>query len=124
MSRNAQFAFRVRQEEDRVPSRTIVVTTLVAIGTAAMAMIASSLLLVAVSGGLRPDEAGPGGPRPGPRTLAGLEQTPILAAEVGLDLHNAQRRELQAWGWADRDAGLARIPIDRAIDLVVSESPR
>jgi len=41
---------------------------------------------------------------------------------VAWDLRDAQRRELAGWGWVDRDAGIARIPIDRAMDLVVKES--
>jgi hypothetical protein len=41
---------------------------------------------------------------------------------VAGDLRDAQRRELAGWGWGDRDAGIARIPIDRAMDLVVKES--
>jgi hypothetical protein len=32
----------------------------------------------------------------------------------------ARREELARWSWADRRAGLARMPIDRAIDLYVS----
>ena len=37
------------------------------------------------------------------------------------DLRERQRRELESWGWVDRKAGIAKIPIDRAIDIVAKE---
>jgi hypothetical protein len=30
---------------------------------------------------------------------------------------------LSGYAWVDRDAGVARIPIDRAMDLVLEEAP-
>jgi len=36
-----------------------------------------------------------------------------------LDAYRAQEAELlHSYGWVDKDAGVARIPIDRAIDLI------
>ena len=58
-----------------------------------------------------------------PRSIAGVEQTPIERAEDGIALRTRQRAGLRSWGWADRDAGMERIPIDRAKDLVVERAP-
>lgn len=33
-------------------------------------------------------------------------------------LRNSERAELNSYGWVDRDAGIARIPIDRAIEII------
>ena len=116
--------FEVRQEDDVIATRAIVRVGAVGALIAVLAVVAAGVLLAAVDGGLRPSTAGPGGERPAVRTISGIEQTPILNARVGLDLRARQLNELRLWGWADRDAGLATIPIDRAIDVVVSgEAP-
>lgn len=46
---------------------------------------------------------------------------PRLQTEPIADLHELRARDqalLSGYGWVDRDAGLVRIPIERAIDLV------
>ncbi len=48
-------------------------------------------------------------------------QTGIAADWVKQDA--AVREHLQTYGWIDRRAGVVRIPIDRAIDLLVAEAP-
>jgi len=68
---------------------------------------------------LRRSFAGASGPRPAPRELSNVEQTPIWGSPLGEDLRARQRRELDEWGWVDRRAGIANIPIDRAMDLLV-----
>jgi hypothetical protein len=50
-----------------------------------------------------------------------VEQTLIRSTRRGLDLNDVQRRELTRWGWADRARGLARIPIDQAMDLAADQ---
>jgi hypothetical protein len=50
---------------------------------------------------------------------------PRLQARPADDLAALRAREdaaLSAWGWSDRRAGLARVPIERAMELVVEES--
>lgn len=37
-------------------------------------------------------------------------------------LRAEQQGELHSYGWVDEKAGVVRVPIDRAMDLVVSES--
>jgi hypothetical protein len=122
MSEHADFV--VRQEDDAVDARRLGRVGVVSVVAGAAGVFFSSLLLVLVTGTLRPSAAGPAGPRPAPRALSGLEQTPILDAREGLDRREAQRRELSRWGWADRKARVAVIPIDRAIDVVVAQEAR
>jgi hypothetical protein len=116
--------FEVRQEEDRVSSPTLLRVAVVSLVVGAAGVFVAGLLLVASTGALRPDFAGREGPRGVPLSLSHIEQTPIWSARVGLDLREAQRRELETWGWADRKAGVATIPIDRAIDIVAKEGSR
>jgi hypothetical protein len=61
-----------------------------------------------------------------PRAALGAgspEQTPIETTERGLALRARQEEQLAHYGWVDRDAGIARIPIERALDLRAEGSP-
>jgi hypothetical protein len=110
----------VHQEDDAIASTRL--ARLAAGGTVILCagVVVAGALLVAVTGRIRPA----GGSQQGPAQIAGIEQTPVREMRSGLDLQEAQRRELDRWGWADRQAGIATIPIDRAIDRVVEEAAR
>ena len=41
---------------------------------------------------------------------------------LGTALNRRKREELGRFGWVDRDRGLAQIPIEDAMNLVVEES--
>jgi len=45
------------------------------------------------------------------------EQTPIESSERGRTLRTQQEQQLARYGWVDRQAGIVRIPIERAIEL-------
>ncbi|HEV7555187.1 MAG TPA: hypothetical protein VGO00_07035 [Kofleriaceae bacterium] len=50
-----------------------------------------------------------------------LENALFDVANHGQDSIAAGRRELDRYDWVDREAGVVRIPIDRAIDAVVAD---
>jgi hypothetical protein len=116
--------FEVHQEGDDIATSTVVGAALSAAAIAALAVGFAAFVLVATTGALRPSAAGPGGPRPGPRSISLVEQTPLRDTTTASRLREGQRRDLERWGWIDRDAGVARIPVERAIDVVVSEQAR
>jgi hypothetical protein len=117
-------SFEVRQEEDRVASGRIVAVALGWTALGALGVLGAAIMLIAVAGSLRPSAAGPAGPEHGGARISGVEQTPLANAKDGIDLRERQRAELDSWGWADRDAGIARVPIGYAVDLVLSgEAP-
>lgn len=113
--------FEVRQEEDRIPARRVTV-----IGVSSVVLFFGSLgvaaLLLGVFSSGRAADAFGGGPAPkaAPSTIGTVEQTLATAAQRGIDVKDRDRDALSSWGWVDRDAGVARIPIDRAIDVFVS----
>jgi hypothetical protein len=115
-------SFQPRQEEDLVPSRRLVRIGVVSLVVGALGVVAATALLLVCIGSVAPDMAAGKGPGPAPRTIAHVEQTPIWQTRAGEDLRAEQRRRLASWGWVDRDAGVARIPIDRAMDVVVGRS--
>jgi hypothetical protein len=114
--------FEVHQEADVVPAGILVRVGVVGIFVGVVGVFAAGLLLAVTVGSVQPSFAGPSGPAPVARTISGVEQTPIWQSKAGEDLRDQQRRELGRWSWVDRKAGLANIPIDRAMDLVVEES--
>jgi hypothetical protein len=116
--------FDVRQEADEVSTATLLRVGISSILIGALGIFFAGLTLVVTVGTLQPNEAGPRGPRPAPRTLSHIEQTPIWQSKAGIDLRDAQRRELESWGWVDRRAGVAKIPIERAMDIVAKEASR
>jgi hypothetical protein len=116
--------FRVRQEEDAIAARPVAMTAALSVIIGSAGVFFAGFLLTTATGALRPDVGGKTGKRAGGRTISQVEQAPIEVWRPGIDLRDRQRRELESWGWVDRDAGIAKIPIDRAIDLVVSGSVR
>ena len=113
--------FEVRQEDDVVASRSVVKVTVVGLLTGALGVLCAGVILVASTGSLKPSLAGPKGQQPAESQISQVEQTPIGDARRGLDLREAQERELERWGWVDRQAGRATIPIETAIDVLVEE---
>ncbi|HEY3816302.1 MAG TPA: hypothetical protein VGL81_03975 [Polyangiaceae bacterium] len=110
--------FEVHQEEDVVPSGRLVRIAVASIVIGAVGVVAAGALLVASAGALKGNMAGPSGPEPARPEISNIEQTPIWDTHAAEDLQRSQQRSLETWGWADRDAGIARIPIERAMDLV------
>jgi hypothetical protein len=111
----------VLQQEDEIDSRAITAAALTGGVLSAIAVLFAGLV-VSAQGPERPARADRVGREPGPPP--GALQTPILAAPYGIDMRDRQRRELERWGWVDREHGLASIPIDRAIDVVIAEEAR
>src|SRR5205807_2663714 len=61
-----------------------------------------------------------------PVALSKLPPEPRLQAHPAYDLSRLRAdedAELEGWSWADRKAGLARIPIERAMDLLARPEP-
>jgi hypothetical protein len=71
-------------------------------------------------------DAGPGArqaiPVPAGAQIGIVEQTPIWDTRRGLDDRVTQEESLRHFGWVDRAHGIARIPVDRAMDLVADPS--
>jgi hypothetical protein len=105
--------FPLRQESDRLPRSVLLTIAVTASVVSALAIAASTWLGRVWS---------PVSPRPAaqaPAQLFGIEQTLIDHSERGLSLQRRQRARLESYGWVDRDAGVAHVPIERAIDLCV-----
>ena len=120
MSANADFP--VRQEADVVAGRKLATIGAAALVVGVVGVFFAAAIVIETSGSLRPNAAGPLGVRPAPAAIARVAQTPIWTTEEGIDDNRRQRAKLETLGWANRAGGMARIPIEDAMDLVVEES--
>ncbi len=111
--------YEPHQEEDLVPTGPVVRVWIVSVLVGAIGVFFAGLLVVAATGDLVPRVAGPDGTQPAPKHIGEIEQTQIWRSERGIDLRNAQRAQLERWGWADAEHHVARIPIEEAMQLVV-----
>ncbi|MDB4935542.1 MAG: hypothetical protein JWP87_2514 [Labilithrix sp.] len=109
--------FVVRQEPDRLARRKLALVSATSIAIAAMATASAWLLLEADSRGPEAARA----PAPPAAGVGTAERTLIETTERGLTLRAAQREALEHYGWVDRDAGIARIPVERAMDMVADD---
>jgi hypothetical protein len=115
--------FPVRQEDDVIAGRRLAHIGLTAVVVGAVGVFLAGLLVYAAIGVIQPSAAGPRGTQPAPTAIAHIAQTPIWDTEEGIDLEKRQRGELERLGWVNKAGGMAQIPIEAAIDLVVKEGP-
>jgi hypothetical protein len=109
--------FPVQQERDVIRGGWLIAITGLAVVVGALGVLAARLLNAPISGQALPRATS------GAAFQSGTpERSLIERSERGLALQAEQRSKLSQYGWADRDAGLARIPIERAIDLRVEQS--
>jgi hypothetical protein len=104
--------FEVTQAPDELARRKIGAVTLASLFTTAVALAVAWVLLGHWGEPPRSTE-----PPPAPRTIGILEQSLILHTDRGVELRKEQAASLEQWAWADRDAGVARIPITTAIEI-------
>jgi hypothetical protein len=105
----------VRTEDDRIDSRPVL---LVGVGSLVLFFLASMAAVAFLK--LRQGEHPPL-PIPqeiGQSKIGMVEQTQFELALRGVNDAAARRERLSAYGWSDRQAGLAHIPIERAMELV------
>jgi hypothetical protein len=110
--------FEVQQAEDVVPTRRLAIIACAAFGIGAACVAISAYL---ESAHLRELRAGVRS-YPAPAPSGTTERTLIETTYRGHDLNRAQLEALDSYGWIDRQNGIARIPIERAIELTVEQN--
>jgi hypothetical protein len=117
--------YRVRhaemhQEEDVVRFRHIATFLGVTLGISAIMVILALWLLNGHKAELRPSGAFPERYL-GPRHAVARVRQDVFGEKRGRGVSQGERarEDLSSYGWVDEAHGVVRIPIDRAIDLVV-----
>jgi hypothetical protein len=112
---------RIPYETDQVSVRLIRIILVVVVFVAIIAIAASTWIQVSTRRSLgRPFRTVPG--LRAPREIGMIDQTLLERDEYGPTLRAHQIQTLQRYGWADREHGIAQIPIDKAMDLFVKQS--
>jgi hypothetical protein len=120
----------VRQEEDILPWRRILLAALAVVIVLVLLATWGASILRAREAKLRPSRVYPEqdlGPR---HEVAGVQQQLFqqkgIGGEVGLGQARNRKKheELSRFGWADRERGLVQIPIEEAMGLVAEENRR
>lgn len=109
---------RTGRHEERDLSLRLIVTFAVSL---AVFGAASHFFLIALFGRYREREDRRDTPPPPLREARVEPPPPRLQPNPGVDLEALRLREepqLNSYGWIDRDRGIVRIPIDRAMKLV------
>jgi hypothetical protein len=109
--------FMVTREADRASRGVIAIATIVLLVFVPVCTVIAIVVTRAFTTNGALSE-----PEPAKPELGMIEQTPIRETRRGLDEVNEQRRSLETWGWVDRRRGIARIPIERAMDVVAAEA--
>lgn len=104
----------VTQEKDHLPSKRIAAIGVVTLVISTISVGVATLLVRAEGA---PASYAPH--MPGTIDPTDFDHVRVVADEV-----DAQVSALQRWGWSDRDAGLAEIPIEDAIDLLARQGAR
>ncbi len=105
----------VRSEDDRISTGTIVAVGVASLVVFFLAGLASSVYL-----SVRQGEHGPLPipPEVGQSKIGLVEQQDFDLSVRGERDRAARRERLGSFGWVDRSAGVAHVPIDLAMDLV------
>lgn len=62
-------------------------------------------------------------PQVGAKEIARVFQAPFPLENSARDEREAQRARLDGYGWVDRERGIIHLPIERAMQLIVSSEP-
>ncbi len=126
MSEESPHGYPVRQEEDVVAEGRltrigviVVAVTVLCLGVAALVMGGDPARLEG-----RPAARVRTEGIVAPPTLGIIEQTLVEHEATGTRQRQLEEERLHQYGWVDRARGVAHIPIDEAMDLVVAESRR
>lgn len=112
--------FEVRQAPDQLHRARITGVTVAGIFVTVISLVVAWYLLALWSRG---PELPAAAPTAAPRTISTVEQSLIRETNRGGALRAEQRAALDRWGWVDRQSGLAKLPIDTAIDVFVAHPP-
>ncbi|QDE90735.1 hypothetical protein BHS06_18185 [Myxococcus xanthus] len=103
-------------EHQPLPGRRIAV-----VGAAWLVLVAAALLVVRWGEDwYAPVASASFPPALGAPEVADVNQRPFALEDGAPRLRDAQQARLQTYGWVDRDAGVIHLPVERAMEQVLS----
>ncbi len=119
MSQSHSSTHLVRAEEDRISTRHVVAVGVASLLLFFLASLAATRMMARDRAALLPDGPPPPPAEVGQAKIGIVEQQPFERTRTGPEWRAEQLRRLESFGWVDRQAQLAHIPVDRAMDLVL-----
>lgn len=113
----------VLQEQDRLPVHKTLVIFGITAATIVVSLVLAALFLHLATGAILQEHSSAQGIlSPAPEQIAGVKQGPILLQQTGLRLAQQERERLRNYAWVNRTQGVVRIPIERAMEIIVGEA--
>jgi hypothetical protein len=109
----------LEQERDRVPVGRVVWVVLAGLATFAVGGAWSSTVQRDATGSVRAGVTDASAAHAGQPEIGMVYQRPF-AKPIAAATQESARERLESTGWVDRDAGVAHVPIEQAMDLVVT----
>ena len=117
-------------ETSDVELRPLIQIALVLVGVAVLAHVALWLAMWSFERDERREDPRPSPVAdarpvtPEPRLQPSVQSHPTLPYEDVIAMRHADRQVLGSYGWVDRERGIARIPVERAMQQLLEESQR
>lgn len=114
----------VQQEDDLLAGRAISVVGAVLVAIVIGTGFSVAGMLARHERELRPSGVFPEARLPRPTERSAIEQHSFAGESQAMRQRAREQAVLDSYGWVDRERGIVRIPIERAIELYVAEEGR
>ncbi|HZX67222.1 MAG TPA: hypothetical protein VFE76_17595 [Myxococcales bacterium] len=109
------------QAEEAIASGKVLLVGIIALVVFGGAAFWSTQIWRQTRFGLEPTGPVAPGAEIGKAEIGIVDQTPFETVRTAERTRDEQHKQLQSYGWIDRDKGVIHVPIDKAIDQLVSE---
>lgn len=108
--------------DDVVPRVLVLRVLAFTVGISVILCVIAYLLLGLHERSFRPGRHFPERNLPAPHVVANVRAAPFELPDNTPSLKDDERVLLHSWGWADEQKRVVRIPVDRAIELLLEQS--
>ncbi len=113
-----------RQEAESIPARKAVLVAAIALAIFALAVYEADRIFHREESALIPGRAPPLPKELGQPEIGMVNQKPFDRQQEAEQLRIQQTEQLNSYGWVDRKNQVIHIPIERAMEVLVSRSKR
>ncbi len=105
---------------DLVPRALVVGVLACTVAIAAVLCVIAFVILSAHERTYRPDGRFPERNLPAPHEVANVRQSPFQLPDTTPTIADEERGLLRTYGWVDHEKRIVRIPLDRAVDILIA----
>jgi hypothetical protein len=112
----------VKQEEDALPARTLLLLLGATILATLLCIFVADAVLESSEEAVRPGRQFPEAELEYKDVVSNLELSLIEFRDHGAELAARKRAQLDGYGWVDREQGIVRIPVEKAMEILAGEA--